>query len=690
MNHPHLFRFLPTTFAFALLYGIMTSSCAALFEARMDAETAYQKKQYTVAADLLQEDYKASNDLLAKSKIAYKIAECYRLANKTEQAENWYKNTIEYADLPDASFKYALMLKTNGKYNEAIALFKEFMLAVPTERDKGAEQMQSCRQASEWLKKPLPYRITNLQTLNSNASDFAPTLINKDQLVFTSDRAEATGDKKYGWTGEKHADLFAANRQKDGWFANPTLWGDSINTDYNEGTASFTANGQVVYFTACGGTPDERDDFCQIYTSYKDPNANKWTLPERVNLFESDTVNVGQPCVSPDGAELYFATDVSGGYGNKDIYVVRRMKDGLWSEPENLGAEINTAGYEGFPALGVDGKLYFASDGHLGMGGLDLFTADRRGKKWFNAQNLQSPINSAADDFGLIYEPAVSPELLDSIEAIGYFASSRKGGKGSDDLYQFVRTTPPKDLPPPTTLPPTPPVAQQTVYLLLGRIQKQLFKIPDDPNSGTSGIQPLPDAAVQILGLSTESTISKRLLSNTKGEFSIIVEKDTDYKLTASQAGYFTRSEIVNTQKTPTAGNDTVRIYAEITLDKIFKRKEIVLQNIYYDLDKSDIREDAKPTLNKLAQLLRENPSIRIELGSHTDSRGSSSYNQKLSLARAQAALSYLASQGIDPTRLSAQGYGENLLINRCADGVACNDEEHQQNRRTTFKVISD
>lgn len=670
------------------------SGCALLFSPKIDGETAYEKKQYTQAAGLFEDEYKNTGNLEQKSHIATKIAECYRMANRTEQAEQWYKSALDFSADPQVNFKYALMLKANGKYNEAISLFKEYVLSQPSDRARGAEQVQACRQAMEWQKKPTLHRLENLQGLNSTASDFSPILYD-GQMVFTSDRPTATGDKKYGWTGEKHSDLFVSSAAKDGFFYNPVLFGDSVNTEYNEGTATFTGDGRVMYFTACG-SEGEKDDFCQIYTTYKDKNG-KWQLPEKVKLFDTDTINVGQPYITSDGTQLYFSANAPGGFGQKDIYRVQLTKERKWSEPQNMGPEINTSGYEGFPYIGPDGRLYFASDGHLGMGGLDIFVATPKNDQWENAQNLQYPINSAADDFGLYLEPYLKPEWIDSIESVGYFASSRKGGKGSDDIYKMVLSIT-KQVPPdtPEVVVVPPPTGQpKIVYWLEGRVWQKTFAVADDPNSGIKGSTPITNAIVQVLGLSVDSKISKRFVTDAQGRFALAVEEDTDYRLTASQAGFFAKTDIVSTKGrkpniTTTRQLDTVKIRADITLDKIYKSKEIVLENIYYDLDKANIRDDAKPTLNKLAQLLRENPQIKIELGSHTDSRGSDAYNMRLSQARAEAAVNYLVSEGITIQRLSARGYGESQLVNRCRNGIECSEEEHQQNRRTTFKVVAD
>lgn len=665
--------------------------CRKLFRSPINAETAYRTKQYDSAARLLTEQYGEEKNPLNKSKIAYKIAECYRLSNQTTAAEVWYGKALEYTEDPEVTFRYAEMMKSNGKYDAANKLFKEYSLQKPTERAKASAQIQASKQAIEWLKTPANYKVRNLQALNSAASDFSPVPYLDDQLVFTSARPEAMGNT-YGWTGEKYTDLFVAKRQKNNTFATAVAFGDSINTNYNEGVVSFSPDYKEIYFTACG-SPSEKDDFCQIYHTSKN-ESGKWKLPEPVFLFQSDTINVGQPCLAYGGTQLFFSADAPGGFGDKDLYVVTKQQNGKWTEPKNLGPEINTNGYEGFPNISTDGKLYFASNGHAGMGGLDVFVATlSKDGKWRDVQNLRYPINSSSDDFGLVFEPYLRAELMDSVEQIGYFSSTRPGGKGNDDIYQLILPVPIK-VDTPILIPkpiPTPPKKPETAYMLRVSVLQNVLSNPNDPNSPITGSTALPEAIVQVLGLDPESNISKRLVANNKGVIEMPIERAIDYRITASQASYFTKTEQTTTKgKDKLKQNDTVWVQVNMLLEKIYQKKEIVLQNIYYDLDKADIRDDAKPTLNQLARVLKENPNIRIELGSNTDSRGSDKYNLTLSQLRAQSAVNYLVSQGIEAGRMAARGYGETQLTNRCANGVDCTEEEHQQNRRTTFKVIAE
>lgn len=678
----------------SVLFVFSLGGCKSLFKLPIDANTAYETKQYAVAAELLAKEYETTTERPKKGELAYKIGECYRLFNRPDLAESWYERATERSADPMAIFRYGQMLKSNAKYSDAIKIFTEYSLANPSDRTRATREIQACKQALTWQSQSKNYKIINLKDLNSAASDFSPILYKDRQLVFTSSRNEATGAKNYGWTGEKHTDLFVALRNKDELrFSDISLFGDSINTRFNEGTAAFSPDFSRIYFTACG-SDNPQDDYCQIYVARRNSSDTGWQMPELLDLFPDtkEPVNYGQPALSPDGSQLYFSADAPGGYGNKDIYVTTLARDGFWEMPENLGPEINTDGYEGFPHIGVDGKLYFASDGHIGMGGLDLFAATKKGKQWTDPQNLQAPINSSADDFGIYLDPAIAPALLDSIARLGYFCSSRKGGLGNDDIYRLVeeipKAPPIKDTTTVVAVVPKPQPPKKVVVLQATVLQKVLEN-PNNPNSRELGRNPIPSAVVEVLGVSANSSLSKRLVADATGKTRVVVEENAEYKVTGAASGFFRQSANVSTHNRVWNG-DTSVVYVELLLDKIFKQQEVKLENIYYDLDKADIRDDAKPTLDKLATLLFENPNIKIELGSHTDSRGSDKYNLTLSQQRAQSVVNYLAAKGIATDRAIARGYGETQLVNECTNGANCTEEQHQQNRRTTFKVIAD
>ncbi len=670
--------------AFTLL--LLLSSCAQLFEVRLDAETAYKSKQYIVATELLIPKYEKADGIIEKTRIATQIGECYRLANKTQQAEQWYRKAVEYDMEANVFFNYGLMLKANGKYDKASEVFTEYSKNFPIDRARATKEIRACNQAIAWLEKPEPIEVSQPSNLNSNASDFAPIIYNENTVIFTSSRNEAKGEEVYGWTGDKHWDIFVANSTEDAVFGQAKAISDSINTNYHEGTATFNEDFSLMYFTHCGSDAIE-DDYCKIFKSERTPNG-EWKLPERVYLFEVDTFNLVQPYLSPDGKQLYFSSDAPDGYGGKDLYFSKMTRDG-WSYPKNLGPEINTERQEGFPFIHADGRLYFASNGHTGMGGLDIYSAEFKNEQWGTVKNLQAPINSPADDFSIVFFPFIKPELMDSIESMGYFASSRKGGQGNDDIYHFVKGFPVEE-PETPEIDSTLLVKKEVIYILDANILENQRENANDPNSRIIQKAPLNGALVEVVGLSIESLIDKRVNTKADGKVICELEKDTEYRLAASMPSYFKKSMIVSTKDMNGAAGDTIVIRAELILDKIYKQVEVKIDNIYYDLAKWNIRPDAEPTLNQLAGLLLENPNIQVELGSHTDSRGNDRSNQQLSEKRANSVIDYLVRKGIDRRRLVPKGYGETSLVNECKDGVECSEEAHQANRRTTFKVISD
>lgn len=667
---------------------VFCSSCASLdklFVEDADADTLFDNKEYALAAKLYAEDYEQIGNLVEQAKMAFKIGECYRLANNTFRAQEWYKKALNYYSEPEVFYKYGLMQKSNEQYEEAMRTFKEYARSNPIDRANATREIRSCQMAIDWKEDPTDFEIVNLADINSPSSDYGPVLMG-NSLIFTSARSAATGEDIYGWTGEKHSDLFIADMKGKSSFENIRAFSETLNTPYNEGTVSFNADMNEVYFTRCGSPEDdekEGDDYCGIYFATKDISTGDWTEPTHLDLFEADSINVGQPNISPDGKYLYFSADAPGGLGGKDIYVSEKKLLG-WSYPKNLGPGVNTSNYEGFPYLHVDGKLYFASNGHMGMGGLDVFSSEIDGNRWGKVENLKYPINSAGDDLGIVFQTSIDPELVDSIESIGYLTSSRKGGKGNDDIYKLVLGFP-KEEPEPEIVEPLEP---ESLILLVGTVSGKQYQDADDPKSAYLGNERLPDAVVEILGLNAESTFLERIVADGDGNFELAIEANSELKVSGSKIDFFSASKNVRTFDSVTG--DTTVIKVDLVLDRIFKEKEIVMDNIYYDLDSFEIREDAKPVLDKLAMLLQDNPNIQIELGAHTDSRGQEKYNQELSAKRAASVVRYVAQRGVEPSRMRSRGYGESALVNQCADGVECTEEEHQVNRRTTFKVISD
>jgi len=672
-----------------LFLTVITSGCAEWFYIDRP-EDAFAYKEYNKAAELYQVDFEEEQDPFVKAEIAAKIGDAYRLSNKTILAEQWYQKALSFTKDQEVFFSYGLMQKSNEKYEAAQRTFREYALSNQLERAKAKLQIKSCQLALEWKAEETNYEVINLGEINSEYSDYAPVRYGEDRLLFSSARKEGTGDDILGWTGEYHSDLFVAPVLENGRFGKVKIFNDTICSPMSEGTATFSPDLKTIYFTRCG-TDLYTNDFCKIFKSNQFSDGN-WSVPTEVVLFNSDSLNIGQPFLSPDGQQLFFAANSPDAIGDKDLYVSRRKND-RWMTPENLGPGINTEGYEGFPYIHSDGKLYFASDGHLGMGGLDVFSAEKIGKTWGNVMNLKHPINSAADDFAIIFEPYLTPDEIDRIETKGYFSSTRRGGQGSDDIYKFVLGIPQEIEIDSTELVSVADslerIRQQqiTKYVIDVTVYDELLEFEDDPNSRVIEKRPLSNVVVEVLGLNEESFLAERLISNKKGETSLPVEINTELKITANKPNYFTQSKIVKTGGDLKDGNTNV-IAVEIVLDKIFTQQEIVIDNIYYDLDAATLRSEALPILDELAELLRDNNSLIVEIGAHTDSRGSDRYNEDLSQRRAQSVVDYLISKKIASARLVARGYGETQLLNDCFNGVDCTEDEHQINRRTTFKVV--
>lgn len=649
----------------ALILGY--SSCLITQQAKT-GDMLFQEKKYSEAAELLKTEYGKEADPAIRAKKAFTIGECYRLSGQTIEAEQWYKTASELGDDSRAKYLYALMLKTNEKYEEAVKAFNEYLKESPFDEEARSE-VEACNMAIQWKKADSKTSVAGLEALNSPAFDYAPVPFGKNGIVFTSDRSDATGSETYGWTGEKFSDLYIAYKDASGKFSTPLPFSDKINSAYNEGAACFSKDFSECYFTRCGSALTT-NDYCHLFYSYK--NGDEWSDPVEIPIF-NDSCNVSQPYLSADGKELYVSSDVDGGYGGKDLYVLTKNSEGNWSDPQNLGPALNTAGDEVFPQLSADGKLYFASNGQEGMGGLDIFSAAKINKQWSNVQNVRAPINSGADDFAPVFEK-VRPEDQYKIKSQGYFVSNRPGGKGRDDIYYFTEE-------------------KTKVFLVKGDVVEKQFEKAGDPNSNVVAFTPMPsiDVTLQMLdGKGNPVANSQRTIKSDKnGRFQFLVETDRTYKVSASSQDYFTRSETVSTNEFQKQDKDSVAATIRLVLDKIYKNVQVNISNIYYDYNKADIRPDAAKVLDTLVNVLKENPNVKVEIGSHTDSRGKDAYNMRLSQARAQSVVDYLVQHGIDASLLSAKGYGETQPVNKCTNGVKCTEEEHQANRRTTFKVTS-
>ena len=654
--------------AFTFLTFLLFSACN-FTQKISDGPTAVERKQYKVAIDLLDKEYKKSKSRVEKGKIAFLIGESYKNLNKSKQSIEWYLTAYENSYGVEALKEYAYALKRNEQYDEAIEAFKNLGIEIGSPYEYRRE-ITACRQAKNWKEEGNKDTYTiSLANFNSSKADYSPIIYQDDQLVFTSDRSNSLGDETYNWTGNNFSDLFIVNTKSN----EVESFSAPINTTDNEGTVSFNKDFTEMYFTRCFNADKKADNYCSIMMSHNE--AGSWTVPVKLKLFEEENVNYGDPSISQDGNTLYFSAEHPEGWGGHDIYMVKRNLEG-WGEPQLLSRTINTIGNERFPFIDKD-TLYFSSDFITGMGGLDIFRSYKLNQTtWSPAHNLKGPINSGNDDFGFVidYNAQLEGEILQK----GYFTSKRDDGFGNDDIYVFEKRLPP----PPPPVDTTVPVVYQ--MLLDVYVLEKIFKVPGDPNSPVLGRKPLANSTLDVIfgGKKKSYNIDE------EGLVTIELDEEMDYDFFASKEDYLNNNGKFSTKgigKDP--NNPILRFEVEIVLDKIYRDKEITLENIYYDFDKWDIRKDAQPTLNELATTLLQNPEIRIELASHTDCRGNSRYNEDLSQKRAQSAVDYLITKGISEDRLSAKGYGENQPAIDCAC-TRCTEAEHQDNRRTTFKIV--
>lgn len=568
---------------------------------------------------------------------------------------------------PLAILYYADALKANGKYEEAIEQYKVYQEKVPDD-ERGPKGASSCRKALEWIDQPSRYSVEDIKKINSKVDDFAPAFSDKffNSIVFTSTRDGATGKDIDEWTGQNFSDLFTAKLDRKGSWSSPTLIDktEKINTEANEGAATFNKALNVMYFTRCGNVRGEQRG-CQIYTSKK--RGKSYGAAEMLVLFSDTTTTFGHPTLSSDELMIIFSSDKEDSFGGKDLYYATRDgKNEEFGIPRNLGQVINTVGDEMFPFLRNDTVLYFASDRHEGMGGLDIFKSSIVDGTFTKPFNLKPPINSNADDFGIVFRDD---------EESGYFASNRRGGRGGDDIYSFIE----------------PPVE----FTLTGIIKDDL------------SLQYVEGASVKLIGSDGTSIEAK---TDPKGYYNFSesqINKNTSYEIIVEKEDYFNTSGRITTVGLE-GSNDFVR---DFNLEPI-PDAPIVLPDILYDLDKWDLKPQYQDSLQGLVKTLDQNPTIIIELASHTDARASDEYNDVLSQRRAESVVNYLIDRGIDPERLIAKGYGERVprilrkdatrgpytfsagtrLTEEFIESLPTEEEKelaHQLNRRTEFSVIS-
>lgn len=583
------------------------------------------------------EEYKKAIEISDHEKdfLTLRIADSYRIINNNNEAFKWY-NKVDGLPVMTKQDKanYAQVLVEHGNYRKA----KEIAAELGTSIDR----IDKADRTNEIKIDTAAYFMENL-VINSKKADFSPTYY-QDGIVFVSSRPVESilPQSKYYWDESYYLDLYYTQNvdSTEDYFSS---FSKKINTIYHEGPAVFFGDDKKIIFTRNNFNKGRRtlsdDGINHLKLFYAEFLTEKERWSKSSDLpFNSDDYSVGHPSITSDEKRLYFASDMPTSIGKTDIFY-SDFVNGEWATPKNMGLRINTLAEEMFPFIYQDTILYFASKGHLGLGGLDLYRINLNDPDAL-PENMGRPLNSQFDDFGLVMKGNQ-----------GYFSSNRPGGKGNDDIYRFTYT----------------------------EIIPSYIVVVKAVNQETGEF--IPDAMISITDSLTSELIQTEKLADST-EFYKSLE-NISYASIARHPEYFSNTLDF------TIGEDLPEdtLYFEIPLEKIEIGKAIELENIYYDLDKSDIRSDAAIELNKLVTILLDNPGIKIELSSHTDSRGSDRYNQRLSQRRAESAVEYIISQGIEDERITAKGYGETKLVNECRNGVKCSDEEHQRNRRTEFSV---
>lgn len=640
-----------------------------------DADRAYEGEQYFNAVELYKKGMSKIKNKQEKARITFQIAECYRKMNDWKQAETWYGKAIKAKHTNDVMYLYyAEAKKINEKYAEAVVAFQDYQKMVPSD-PAGENGIKSSELAQKWKDAPTRWVVENMALINSKDFDFSPTYGDKKhtELIFTSKREGQTGSKIDPISGTMYSDLFTTKVDKNGKWSTPaTVQGEVNSAIGNEGASCVTKKADKIYFTRCEQAK-KKWVTCKIYVAPKKGNA--WGTPEVVDFGLPaevlDSFNFRHPTVSADEQVMVFSSDMTGVMGGtkSDLWMSTYDKKAKkWNKPTNLGATINTNGREGFPYLSEKGDLYYSSDGLLGMGGLDIFMAPKQGTewKWGTPSNLQYPMNSSKDDFGIVF---------DGLKEKGYLTSDREGTKGADDIWSFY-------------LPPL-------VFKLDGTVTDCKY----GPSITVEG------AVVRMVGSdgsALEDTCGK------DGKYHFDLDPEVSYVLTVfGDKGHSSKAEAYLNLPDKDKGKLTTvgeMVSKNWTLDfcLVPAEMEIRFPAVLYDLGKATLRPESKDSLNFLYQTLIDNPTAVIEIGSHTDSRGSDAANQKLSEARAKACVDYLVQEKkIAPERLKYVGYGEkrplkmadgNVLTEKYIMGKKTKQEQealHQLNRRTAFRVLS-
>ena len=635
---------------FLLVLCSLTSKSFAQKDAEKVANKKYEQYAYINAIKTYERIAKKGYKSVEMFK---KLGNSYYFNAELELAGKWYDELFSITQdvEPEYFYRYSHTLKASGEYAKADAMLLKFSEKSGT--DSRAKLFNLNRNYLYEIKANSGRFIIQDAGINTKYSEYGGAYYG-NKLVFTS--ARDTGflfQRKHKWSDQYFTKLYVADLISDTTLGTPVKFANKIRIPFHEATPIFTKDGQTMYFTQNNylkGKKGKNAEKITLFKIYKAKLIDKeWSNVEELP-FDSDNYSVAHPALSPDEKTLYFASDMPGTKGQSDIFKCTIDSDGNYGIPENLGSKINTEGRESFPFVSAENEFYFASDGHPGLGGLDIFVVDiAKDGSFKKVKNIGESANSSDDDFGF---------LIDSQTRRGFLTSNREGGKGSDDIYQFIET---KSL----------------------RCNQELYGIITDLETGII----LPNAKVSLFD--EKFKLLNTFLSDNYGHYDFEVECGNDYYLRAEKLEYSTfEKRIVIPNEN---GKTEIPIQLEKKIIGVKNGDDLAItfgiKIIYFDLDKSNIREDATIELEKILDVMLENPKIKINIRSHTDSRASSEYNDQLSERRAKSTRDWLVKNGVSADRLTAKGYGERELVNKCSDDVACSEEEHQANRRSEFII---
>lgn len=601
------------------------------------ADQLYHRMAYVDAAEAYQK-------LLKKGKadryVFEQLANSYFFINDTKKAETYYKRVVKGKKVnPETVYNYAQSLKANGKYSDYNEAMKTFAELAPTD-SRAVDFMKNPNYVPQIMEDFARFEAKNLEDINTEYSEFGGITVGKD-FYFSS--ARNTTRKKYQWNEQPFLDIYKAEHVGN-TVKNATLLEGDVNTKYHEGNVAITPDGKRIYFDRndyFNGKYDKDDEgINQINLYYSEWVDGGWKGVFEVP-FNSSEYSTGHPALNPNGNWLYFVSDMPGGKGGSDIYRVNIDANGNFSKPERLPDNINTEGKENFPYLDSVGNLYFSSDGHQGLGGLDIFYAEANGARFENPVNLGKGANTEDDDFAFIWNGETKT---------GYLSSNRKGGKGSDDIYMVKAIEPPCDV-------------DMDILVINEYTKEPIFGARLDLYDG------------QENKLSTKTTAEN-------GKGNIFAACNQDHVVQAFMTGFEPNSVSVGAQ----GKGKLSKTIALRPIEMIIVDDKVVLNPILFDYNKWNIKPKAAFELDKLVEIMKKYPNMKIKVEAHTDNRGKDDYNRELSEKRAQSTVQYVISQGIDASRISGKGFGEDKPVVAC--GTNCSDADHQKNRRSEFIII--